>query len=77
MQLGNSNASPKHLGTVCSEIIWYAAQVWIEGSSGYQETNMEKLAPQQPTDREAVLIPAWEGLTLRIEQWLVFLSFTH
>lgn len=39
----------------------------MEESPGYQETNREKLPLQWPTDRQAVLIPAWEGLILQVE----------
>lgn len=38
---------------------------------------MEKLPLQWLTGREAVLIPTWEGLILRVEQWLVFILITH
>lgn len=44
----------------------------MEESPGYQETNKEQLPLQWPTDRQAVLIPAWEGLILQVEQCLFF-----
>lgn len=44
----------------------------MEESPGYQENNKEKLPPQWPTGREAVLTPAWERLILQVEQCLIF-----
>lgn len=50
---------------------------WMEESPGYQETNKEKLPLQWPTGREAVLIPAWEGLILQVEQCLFVCLFVY